>query len=315
MTSGRIAASLAACALGSSGALAETRFASLTIENDFFAGYDRHYTNGVQLAVLADLRGAPPWLRDASADPHAVVAIGQRIYTPANKDLDPPDPHDRPYAGWLYAMGDLRTRATPTIDHLTLTVGVVGPGSGARETQNAVHRLLGDDRARGWDSQVRNRATLMAGYERAWPGLAYGAFAGHRFDLALRVGGSVGTPLTYGNAGAVLRWGTNLPSDLPVTHISLGPPRDGFRGAPGFGWYAWIGADGRAVGYNSFIEGTTFAGGPHVKRRTWGGDMQVGVAATWTNARVGFTFVQRSPEFEGQRGSDRFGQVALSFAY
>jgi hypothetical protein len=37
VTTGRIAAPLAVCALGSSGALAEARFASLTIENDFFA--------------------------------------------------------------------------------------------------------------------------------------------------------------------------------------------------------------------------------------------------------------------------------------
>ena len=315
MTTGRIAASLAACALASSGAVAETRFASLTIENDFFAGYDRHYTNGMQLAVLADLQDAPRWLHDASADPHAVVAIGQRIYTPANTDIDRPDPRDRPYAGWLYMMGDLRTRAMPTIDHLTLAVGVVGPASGARQTQNAVHRMLGDGQANGWDYQVRNRPTVMVGYERAWPGLAQGAFAGHRFDLALRAGGSVGTPLTYGNAGAVLRWGANLPTDIPVTHISLGPPRDGFRGTPHFGWYAWIGADGRAVGYNTFIEGSTFAGGTHVKRRTWGSDLQAGVAAAWKQARVGFTFVQRAREFEGQRGADRFGQLALSFAY
>ncbi len=38
------------------------RFASFTFENDFFAGYDRHYTNGVQLAALVDLDEAPPWL-------------------------------------------------------------------------------------------------------------------------------------------------------------------------------------------------------------------------------------------------------------
>src|ERR1700745_1103985 len=75
---------------------AETRFASFTFENDFFAGYDRHYTNGVQLALLADLDKAPDWLRSLSADPQMVVAIGQRIYTPANTSLAIPDPNDRP---------------------------------------------------------------------------------------------------------------------------------------------------------------------------------------------------------------------------
>src|SRR5215475_3127639 len=104
------------------------RFASFTFENDFFAGYDRHYTNGVQLAFLTDIAQAPEALRGHgpfawSADPQAVVAIGQRIYTPADTDINPPDPNDRPYAGWLYIMSDVRTRSVGTIDHLTLTAG------------------------------------------------------------------------------------------------------------------------------------------------------------------------------------------------
>jgi hypothetical protein len=39
------------------------------------------------------------------------------------------------------------------------------------------------------------------------------------------------------------------------------------------------------------------------------------VAAVWRRARVGFTMVERSREFEGQQGPDRFGQLALSFAF
>jgi lipid A 3-O-deacylase len=304
-----------------SGAQAEApRFASFTFENDFFAGYDRHYTNGMQLAFLADLAAAPEFLRHSapfawSADPSVVVAIGQRIYTPSNTDIDPPDPSDRPYAGWLYLMADVRTRAAPTIDHLTITAGMVGPGSGAHQTQDFVHRVLGEVESKGWETQVRNHATFMVGFERAWPGIASGSFAGSRWDLATRAGVTAGTPLTYADAGVVLRYGRNLPADLPVTHISLGPPRDGFRGAPAFGWYAWAGADARAVGYNTFIDGDTFSGGAHVKREPFGLDLQAGIAAAWPRARVGFTLIQRSREFEGQRGADRYGQLVVSFPY
>ena len=294
---------------------AETRFASFTLENDFFAGYDRHYTNGVQLATLVNLEGAPEWLRAASADPQAVIAIGQRIYTPANTDIDPPDRDDRPYAGWAYLMLDLRTRATPTIDHVTATLGVVGPASLARQTQDFVHRALVEALSKGWDSQVRDRATFMLGYERAWPAVAQTSFGANRVDVSARVSANVGTPLTYVSAGAVLRYGSNLPSDLPVTHISLGPPRDGFRGAPAFGWYVWAGVDGRAVAYNSFIQAPTYGAATRVERETYGYDTQVGVAAVWPHARVGFTLVQRSKEFDRQDGADRFGQLAISFAY
>ena len=294
---------------------AETRFASFTFENDFFAGYDRHYTNGVQLATLVNLEGAPEWLRSASADPQAVTAIGQRIYTPANTDIDPPNPADRPYAGWAYLMLDLRTRASPTIDHLSATIGVTGPASGAQQTQGFVHRTLIEPVSRGWETQLRSRATFMLGYERAWPAIAQTKLGNHHVDLAVRVSANAGTPITYASAGAVLRYGANLPTDLPVTHISLGPPRDGFRGAPTFGWYAWAGLDAHAVAYNSFIDAPTYAGPSRIERERFGHDVQVGVAAVWPRARVGFTLLQRSKEFEGQDGADRFGQLAVSFAY
>jgi hypothetical protein len=296
-------------------AFADTHFTSFTFENDFFAGYDKHYTNGVQVAFLTGLDAAPGWLRSMSADPQAVIGIGQRIYTPTNTDSRIPDPHDRPYAGWAYVMGDLRTRAAPTIDHLTVTLGMVGPASGARETQNNIHTLLGEDTSKGWETQVRNRATLMVGYERAWPAVLQGSVGSRRVDLSLRTGASVGTPLTYADAGAVLRYGEHLPTDLPVTHISLGPPRDGFRGTPQFGWYVWTGIDAHVVAYNSFLQAATYSGGPRVSREDFGNDVQVGAALVWPHARVGFTMVQRSKEFVGQQGADRFGQLALSFAF
>ena len=43
--------------------------------------------------------------------------------------------------------------------------------------------------------------------------------------------------------------------------------------------------------------------------------MQAGIALAWPDARVGFTYIQRSREFEGQPGPDRFGQLTLSLAY
>ena len=131
------------------------KLAALTLENDFFAGSDHHYTNGVQAAFVVS--------------PRTVIAIGQRIYTPTNTDSRIPDPADRPYAGWLYGMADVRLPADGTIDHLTVSLGVVGPAALGRQAQNAVHRMLGQQRAQGWDSQIGSEITAMVGYERAWP--------------------------------------------------------------------------------------------------------------------------------------------------
>ncbi len=277
------------------------KLAALTLENDFFAGSDNHYTNGVQAAFVVS--------------PRTVIAIGQRIYTPTNTDSRIPDPADRPYAGWLYGMVDVRLPADGTIDHLTVSLGVVGPASLGRQAQNAVHRMLGEQRAQGWDSQIGSEITAMVGYERAWPRVVSGKLGNRSYDLALRVGGALGNAFTYADAGAVVRYGRHLPDDLPVTHISLGPPRDGYRGTSEFGWYVWAGFDGRAVARNIFLDGNTFRDSPSVERKRLGYDTQLGVALSWPNARVGFTMIQRSREFDGQRGNDRFGQLALSLAY
>jgi hypothetical protein len=310
-----------ALALAAGGAFAETpaaRLASITWENDFFAGYDRHYTNGVQAAFLVGRDSLPTVLRELppvswSRDPDVVFAVGQRIYTPTDTLAAVPDPLDRPYAGWLYAMLDVQTASGTVVDHLTTSIGMVGPAAGARHTQNAAHRLFGKDVAHGWSSQIGNEPTFMLGFERAWRDVASGRLGENRFDLALRAGGAVGNALTYASAGAVVRYGRNLPSDLPVTHISLGPPRDGYRGASDFGWYAWAGVDARAVGRNIFLDGT--GEDPGVDRRPFGYDLQAGFALAWPEARIGFTLVERSREFDGQQGPDRFGQLALSFAY
>jgi hypothetical protein len=210
---------------------------------------------------------------------------------------------------------DRRLDTRETIDHLTISLGVVGPASLGRQVQNGVHRIAGNGESVGWSHQLHNEPTVMVGYERAWPSVFSGALGRQSFDVAPRVGGALGNVLTYANVGAVVRYGRNLPSDIPVTHISLGPPRDGYRGTPEFGWYVWAGLDGRAVARNMFLDGNTFRDSPSVNRKPFGYDAQVGFALAWPSARVGFTFVQRSHEFDGQVGDDRFGQLAISFAY
>jgi hypothetical protein len=291
------------------------RFVSLTIENDFFAGFDRHYTNGVQAAFLVGLDDLPEKLRTAppfswSTDPGFVVALGQRMFTPSRKELDTPDPTDRPYAGWLYLMMDMRVQSGSVVDHLSANVGMVGPASGARQTQDTFHHLIGEDAAHGWNTQIRNQATGMLAYERAWSSPVAGRFNDRHYDVTPRVGAAVGNVLTYANAGMVLRYGSELPVDLPATHISLGPPRDGYRGAAQFGWYTWVGFDARAVARNIFLDDSA----SHVQRRPYGHDVDVGVTLVWPRARFGFALVQRSGEFYGQDKPDRFGQLTLSFA-
>jgi lipid A 3-O-deacylase len=299
----------------------QVQFVTVTYENDVFAGFDRHYTNGMQLAFLVDRRKLPEALRSLpplrwSSDPDVVLAIGQRLYTPLDSDRNPPSPTDRPYAGWLYAMADMRIRNGRALDHLSASLGVVGPAALGRQTQDLAHRLFDSGRSNGWSSQIGNEATVMLGYERTWPSIAGFGIRGLRADISPRVGATIGNVFTYANAGFVARLGRNMPDDVPAASVSLGPPRDGYRGSSkGFGWYVWAGAEARAVGWNIFLDGNTTDGSKSVKRRIFGQDSQVGIVAAWPRWRLGFTYVSRGREFETQEGSDQFGQLSVSFAY
>ena len=298
-----------------------TRFASFTLENDFFAGQDRHYTNGLQVAFVtptasmpAALRALPPvaW----SDAPDVVFAFGQRIYTPDNKNAAVPDMNDRPYAGWLYGLVDVQTaRNGFIVDHVTMTLGVVGPSALGRQTQDLFHHLTSSRRPKGWDSQLHDEPAVTLGFERAWPAVVHGTFLGWQQDLSLITGATVGNVLTYANAGAIWRFGSVLPDDLPATHVSLGPSRDGYRGTHQAGWYAWLGAEGRAVAHNIFLDGNTGRDGPSVKRKVGGYDLQLGLAMVWPAMRVSFMLVERGREFDGQKTPDRFGQLAVSVPY
>jgi lipid A 3-O-deacylase len=297
------------------------QFVTITYENDVFAGFDRHYSNGMQIAFVVDRRDLPDAVQKLpplrwSREPQVVVAIGQRIYTPTDSDTRTPDPLDRPYAGWLYALADVRIRRGAVVDHLSMSLGVVGPASLARQTQNLGHRIFSSRRSLGWDSQVRNQPGALLGFERTWPSLLATNSLGLRLDFSPRAGATIGNVFTYANTGFVARIGKNLPDDLPATDVSLGPPRDGYRGSSaGFGWYAWCGAEARAVAWNVFLDGRTANGPSTVSRKPFGQDAQVGIVAAWPKVRLGFTYVSRSREFQTQQGSDQFAQLSVSFAY
>lgn len=297
------------------------RQVTLTGDNDFFAGHDHHYTNGLQVAISADEMALPafvrtlPPLRNAS-DLRVTLSLGQRIHTPTDKTRAAPDPADRPYAGWLYAMAEVSARNGAAVDSIQASVGVVGPAAMARQTQNTYHALIGANKAQGWDQQLDNEPAFMVGIERAWPSFLKTRIGPLSADVAPKVGVTIGTVYTYANAGAVLRLGRNLPDDFATTDISLGPPRDGYRPvAADVGWYAWVGTDVRAVAWNTFLDGNLSGAGPRVDRKPYGFDLQAGLAMTWNRSRLGFSIVRRSKEFKAQSGADTFGQITYSFSH
>ena len=304
---------------------------TVEIENDYFgfSGADRHYTTGTRFSwssAPTEPGGAPTWtsglftawpLFAETGKRRWGFALGQNIYTPTDVDRETPDPTDRPYAGWTYMAASLNTETPTRLDTLELDLGVVGPAAGGRKVQNGFHHLIGSPNSNGWDHQLKNEPGLMLIGERRWRVLPQAKLMGPlNTDIIALGGASLGNVQTYGNVGAIFRVGSNLNVDFGPPHIRPSLPGSAtFNPTEGFNWYLFAGAEGRAVARDIFLDGNTFQDSPHVDKRHFVGDFELGIAATLGSMRASFTQIYRTKEFEGQKGDDRFGAISLSWRF
>ena len=159
---------------------------------------------------------------------------------------------------------------------------------------------------------------MILSYERTWRSLYVAAPLGIGFDLSPYVGATVGNVLTQASAGATMRLGFDLPVDYGPPRIRPSiPGSDFFIPTSGFGWYFFASVEGRAVARNIFLDGNTFEDSPHVTKNPLVGDLQLGVAMTISGARLAYTHVFRTKEFEGQKGGDlsQYGALSLSLRF
>lgn len=297
----------------------------LEVENDAFARTDRHYTSGLRLTWVRPADGAPDraqrlarklFLLPDDARTGVTMAVGQSAYTPKDTSLTPPDPDDRPYAGWLYVTMGLDALTKERLDRVQLTLGMVGPASLAHRTQRVFHDIRGEDWPRGWDDQLRNEPTLMLSYERQRHTLATGEVRGWEADLTPHAGASLGTPFTFVNAGFMVRVGRDLPMDHGPPRIQPSLPGSGlFESRPGWRGYGFAGVDSRLVGYDLFLDGNTWRDGPGVDKERLVGDLYLGLVLGFEHLRVSYAHVWRTREFRTQDARQTFGSLSLSWIH
>lgn len=297
---------------------------TLAVENDLFgAGTDRHYTHGTELTYVSDTY-QPDWFLTAASwlpffEPNAetrfVASLGQQIYTPSNTETKALVVDDRPYAGWLYASFGLLNDHRDSgryVDKLELTVGLVGPQSGAESVQRTVHKWIGSDIPKGWDNQLHNETTVDLQYQRMW----MLPIIDNNVDVVPDIGITLGTSRRAVQTGATLRIGSGISSDF-------GPPLIRPNAAGGqyfkpnqtFYWYLFAGAHGQYVEHNIFLDGNTDHDSHSVNKNSWVGDLQAGAVMGIGNWRLTLTEILRTREFEEQQDADEFGAIAVTYRF
>jgi lipid A 3-O-deacylase len=316
----------------------EDRFTILEENDSLYFNSDKHYTQGLRLSnlrpVLApespwngpfDLLGrlSPIFAPDGSPAPRErrfAFLLGQSIFTPKDLRRDPPDPRDRPYAGWAYiGTSLLQQTERRQLENVEIDIGAVGPAALAKPVQNDWHQFIGKGKAQGWGNQLHDEPGMMISYERLWrvPLIGDGDSG---VDVVPQAGATLGNVMTYGAAGAQLRLGKKLGADYGPVRI-----RPALSGTDQFaadtpdgawGYYVFLGSQGRVVGRNVFLDGNTFRSSRHVEKNALVADLQAGFSVFWSSAlRVDFSVVRRTEEFVGQRTPDEIGTAALAFSW
>lgn len=301
---------------------------SVASENDLFGGTDRHYTNGVRIERFSPTDKVHPWLRESArlipfidlerTELRQGLGLTHVIYTPEDISRVVPDSKDRPYAGWLALS--LTGVATQRLeggrvaqDSLQLNLGIVGPSALGEQVQTSYHQLINGVEPLGWDSQLRDEPgiELVAQRLETIPGPTL--FGEIETDLAAHGSLALGNVSTYAGVGGMVRLGFDLDS-------SFGPPRlrPALSGAGVYdpsrslGGYIFVGAEGRLVARDIFLDGNTFRDSPRVDRKPFVSDLQAGIAVNIGSVQVAFSYVSRSEQFVGQTGPQRFGAISIS---
>ncbi len=309
----------------------EALFVSVELENDSINhDSDGYYTHGMEVSMLRGEEPPPPWLlslaeslpfyENGSERNFVSYSLGQKIYTPLEKDTRNLVVDERPYAAHLYATAAILSHINhdkylDTGNMLEVSVGLVGPSALGEETQNTIHRLLGYDRSQGWRHQLEDEPTVGLSYSRLWRRVQP-AFAELEYGLNSHLTLALGNAQTYAGAGVMLRLGDNLRRDLNPPNIRPGfPGVSYYQSLEGVDLYGFIGHEIRWVAHDIFLDGNSFVDSHSVEKEAQVGDTQFGIVFLHRDIRLSISTTMRTREFRTQRENTLYRSVNMTFRY
>ncbi len=284
---------------------------------------DQYYTSGLRLGYVSPTTGLPDWLTNAGRAvwgdgvQRVSIDLSQSIFTPRNTQISPPDPRDRPYAGYLTLNGSLIHDTDDQRSTIMVSLGVVGPSSLGRQVQNGFHNLIGDTPNRGWHYQLQDEPAFEALVEKTFR-VPITHFGRIEVDALPELTAGVGTVRDYIQVGASVRVGQGLSSDFGAPRIRPGlSGGDAYTPTQPFAWYLFAGADGQGIARDVFLDGSTFrSNSPHVTKRPFLGEFEGGLAVMVYGVRLTYTQTWQTPSFDRQKaGLFTFGSLAASVRF
>ncbi|WP_373036694.1 lipid A deacylase LpxR family protein [Sulfurimonas sp.] len=310
---------------------------SFQLYNDFFAGTDQHFTNGVAFSWLDNayennvsnsitsysnlmidtFETLSPNGLDKSKRYSAGASLSQIIITPIDTTLSTPQYDDIPYAGYLALSGYIFEWDEKSFNELRIELGVVGKESLAQEVQDTFHNIIRNHHAKGWDTQIEIKYTLNLLYrygETSWKSNKSGSLS---IDWFNHTGFEFGNFEIRGFAGTMFRIGDNYIQNFNV-HYPYLKEEAGLleieKNSHGFGWALSTGINGEIVGY-SYIIDQAQKDGYDISNRTFNVSLYVGAELYYNVHKLSYFYQSHSPYTNEQNNADTYGSFMYSYQF
>lgn len=282
---------------------------TFSTDNDLFFQSDDAYTAGGFLSWMGDeysqsdkdsftytytstlksIVTALPLVDLESKKLNAAISLQEIMITPNDLSQEEPIYTDMPYSGTFAMHLSLFAWDKHEFDEYRVSMGVVGPLSGAEQLQSLVHTITGSTEAMGWDNQLGNHFYLNLGYLKGMKSYEYKLNNTTRFEWFNSYYFDVGNYYIGAGAGTLIRIGQNMPNNFNAssTLISISPTNNlNFASRNDkFGWSANLGINGDLIGY-MYLQDAARDAGYDVQKQRWLINLTASVDVYYENMRA-----------------------------
>ena len=174
-------------------------------DNDsyLFVGQDRYYTNGlfIYFRHAADQQTLGSNLEKKTYE----FSVGQKMYNAISGFVPKLSQHDRPFAGYLYAGGNVNLfYKKEKVLKLGIELGTVGPDALGEDAQKLLHKIAGFYELKGWEYQIKNE--LAVNLSAQYTNLLHRS-ENNKTDFSLETYANLGTTFSGAGVGLLFRAG------------------------------------------------------------------------------------------------------------
>lgn len=302
---------------------------TFSYENDAFYRDDGGYTNGVVVSwgyydvEALNEESMPTWLANLNQylylpyleDRNYAISysFGQFIQTAVDFEDENLIEEDAPYAGLLAWKVNVVAAGEDVSDDLSLTLGIVGPASGAEYVQKSIHALIGSKEPMGWDHQLSNEVVFRVEAKRLWRSLVV-PLGETEADIVTGVNAGVGNLLSDANVGISFRWGQQLQSSFSSSSPFVVQKMNGLAPSPK-GWYIFANLSGSYVLNDIFINGNTFEDSHSVALTHWQAGVAIGAQLNISQWNFIYSMIYTTDQYETQTEDTRFGTLSVTYNF